>query len=1239
MAGTRWFSFGIRVVTEGVAQKFRQVGSDFHNMTEAERKDIARLTQEVRDLAKAEEAADKAHKAAAKAHKDEIAAARAEVEKTDRVVARHRAEIARIHASQAAKGKSVTADWANWRSDMDRAEKATKMAFDRIGQVRADNAKKAADLNAKYLQREQDALKKLAKAPQKVDTARNLLNTAKSQHEVAKRQWETDRGRLVTEREAAEVKRKTAQETVRLSELNIRNLERQDKLERRRAAMDSRASIRSKNLAIREDSLKLARASLNSGDVPGPMAPTSADLQESKARVRMALERRRRVVQGVKDRDIDKFVSRGMASGARGDLEQELASLTRGVTAWEARQVKGLPTKLTPEFIAEKKARIAAITSQLVPGGDVAEALKAEFNLRGGASQARTALALGKATADANATQRAARFITRGQEQARLERRRQRYEIQAHQLDLKEGVLKLERDAGVYDPNAPVGEGAASGIAAEHERIRRAKQELVDAESSVRERNSKIHAGDRRAGKSTSDMDTAAQRLRTAEEEHKAAKGGIQALAATKAAEAADLDTKAEEAVAKAQEIHARKRRYRTKTGVREPEKFEGVTPAEAAAVQAARQGITDALRDRELQAKAVQDAERNPARIAETARTATEKEAAAQRKDSRDQDRRDAVEKHLESTAQVRDMRHVRDAIKQHLWGSVQDLTMKFAMVAGAVNRFSHYISAAAEFHFKAQGLSTLLNAGRGTGQDIYGDYARQASYQTEVSPTAAVSRMGDLAAAGYSRSEIGASTEAIFNTLLAARGEVTESGAFDLGVSLHRAFGGQGRSMGDLLDTTVAAGNMLPMTVGKARDALQYAIEAGVTNGQSPEELLLMIGSVMPIVGTGSKAGTVTRNAINSLSKPKGMEILAGLGVHPRDDQGRMRPVMDTFMDITDALKDVQRRDFAGTYKDPFGKTIKPPEKQAALDALKMKMDELEFKLTGQRGGAIFAANERLPELAKGALRGTIYEGSQYQFKDPRDALAALRLGLEDTTGEARRMADELRKTSFMLGKSFQVSVEKFQTSLGTFMLPMRDTLMNLWKTALDGVSSMMNDSSNPKYGQPGGDPVGSSRGWNLLGSGAMYAVAVVAVKAVVGVMRSAYLASTLLNPAAIATMAKAMGAASAAGRTLSVVEAAAGVSGTGVIATAWGGFAAALPKTASVLSLIGGLLGPISLVAGGLYALHVATKASLDAVTDFSNLLRAQVQLRTDKSLAGIRAILAGLAAGRLQADAKG
>lgn len=554
------------------------------------------------------------------------------------------------------------------------------------------------------------------------------------------------------------------------------------------------------------------------------------------------------------------------------------------------------------------------------------------------------------------------------------------------------------------------------------------------------------------------------------------------------------------------------------------------------------------------------------------------------------------------EQVAFGRQMQQVRAGIRDHIMGELFGALQRVAFFFGFVKSFGRLATKAAAFQYQARGLSAITGMPAGSGEDVYAAYSNTNRYQAEVKPTEAMGRMSQLAAAGYSRSEIPGATAAIFDTVLASRGEVSISGAVDLGISLHRAFGDLNTSMRDVLDTTVKAANKFPMTVGQIRDAMGYATEAAVTTGQSLEETLVMIGTVMPIVKTPSKAGTSTRNAMMALYKPKTQKWLAKEGINVLDESGDNRPTMDVFLEIRKHLQ------------------TKSKEEQATI----------EYMLTGQRGQGVFAAMDRLTKGGSAAaLQGTPFEGMR--FARPEDAVEAMRLAVSSAAGESRRLADEMRMTSQVMGDRFSASLERASISAGTFLLPIRDGMQRMGVSLANWVSETL---SGGDYGKPGGSPVGGSLGWNLVGGGLSGVAAVAGISSVMTLVRAFSMVGALVRPGTIAKITQ----LTAGGMPLMQAMGEAG--GIGVIGRLrlW---TAGLQQSESALVRFGGaalgLAGPIlgwSLGIGAiLFGVSAAFTAAREAVTDFTAVTDRRIQARQDRQQSALRGLFGAAAEGQL------
>ena len=1172
---TSWFNIGVRFLSGDMARGMRAAGQNFHSMIEGQRQDLKSLGTELNNLEKKEQLARKNLKDEVRDQKQRVAEAQRNLSAQKGRISLTNAEVDALKASNKALGNDPA--WVAWNQrirDVGKGIAATRMELTRLAdiqrkldkQTNANHATGIHNLKARKIHETQvrdDAIQHLRDL-QRAAPKGAARRDASVRAGVADLQAGVD---SATDRRvvlADQAKALNAKlKGLGLEQTEINKLARAQALATRQ---ERRKEHRAARQAIVQEGLDLAKARLGVSAKADEVASLNASARSAKAAVRRMSGVWSRVLRA-RDRTLSQI-----------DPSTPNAATLRGAV-----NVRYAPLADQLESATRKKRRIAQYkgTEADYTTGD-ARATRARIQHAALAIATRRA---GLQPYDSQVVEGAGVAARRAAIAAQVnDVLAQQAEVQGKSRTARDQARAGRRALRIVDRMAPSAEAVSS-----------------DAAIAAQQRQVDTHRGQVR---DTSRSILTAEQALTKE------------LAANKAVLANQTDAQLTES-ARLKGVHAAESQNEPKRNSVQVAANNAAIATKTAEVAGLKSGLPGLIQKVQQAVGITPDA--RPLEQATAARAAKQADFEVKRAE------------HQATRQHVQALRETRTQIKQQLWGSVFDLTSKFYMLSRAIGRLRNVMSAAALFQFRSRGLSTLLGGGRGEGADVYGTYARSAAYQSEVSPTAAIGRMRELAAAGYSRAEIPKATESIYNTMLASQGEVSESGAFDLGISLQKAFGTRGQDMGSLLDTVVAASNKLPMTVGKIREAMGYATEASVQTGQSLEETLLGIGLIMPITKTASKAGTIFRNATLSMAKPKGQEILANLGVTPKDETGNNRPVLDVFADIRRALLEVEKKDMAGTWEAPYGKKRSKKEQDIArgeaISRLNMKREEIEFAFTGQRGGAIFAALERLPELAKSTLRGGIYEGAGYRFKDVDDALKAMRLGLLDTAGESRRMADELRKTSQMLGVSFGVSIEKFKISFGTFLLPVRDAFTNVAKTILDNVTSWMNGGTDQNYGQPGGRPVGSSLGMNLLGSGVMFGTVVLGMKTLMTVFRTFGTAKLLFQPAAIeATLAALRGG-------MGMPEAMR--TGGLVMAQSAGGFSA---KVGMLASTVAGVLGPIALVGGAMWAITTALDAARNAVVDFTHVTEAATVRRNTKFFGGLQAVFAGVAEGKIRQDPK-
>lgn len=662
-------------------------------------------------------------------------------------------------------------------------------------------------------------------------------------------------------------------------------------------------------------------------------------------------------------------------------------------------------------------------------------------------------------------------------------------------------------------------------------------------------------------------------------------------------------------------------------------------TPAHRAAVagQAAAQArygsAAAAVRDQQIRVKDAEnllsrwrslkpDDARSPELLAHQARLAAAQQELADKQrvahSAREEleDKRAAVKEARRALADEKRERReafsqAREERKRTLINLTAETMMLFGMLRGGAQRIFSVADKASDFQYQARGLSAMLQGGASSGLDLYKRYRDDYKYQQEVSPTDAMARMRQLAAAGYTEHEIPGNTAAIYDVIQAAKGEITPEGAFQLGINMHRNFGGRYRSMRSVLDTSVKAGNVLPMTIGQVADAAGYGVEAAGQMGQTPESMLAAIGMLMPVTKTPSRAGTVYRNTALSLAKPRNQQMLSRLGINVVDSNNQTRDIMQVMFDINDELAklkatnlDPRHRQRAAeieaeiaqiddralrTKRDASNREsfrqdrIRKHDLKAELANLQQRADvtptrmlreQLMFQFGGQRGGAIFTAIESLTRgAADASLRGTALEGAQ--FKDARAAWEAMTSGLGQAAGEAKRLADEMRDTSKILKDSFAASLERATIAAGEVLQPFVDAMRGVGKRGLDWMSGALGGA------QGGAQYKGPGLTAHLVAGATTAVMATLAIGTVTRVVQAALIANNAVAKAAAAQGI--MGAGMGLGGAI-----AAGGNWLGGKISGWGGTNYVGSTAAKVGMGVGSVAGALGAAMGPLIAL---------------------------------------------------
>ena len=380
---------------------------------------------------------------------------------------------------------------------------------------------------------------------------------------------------------------------------------------------------------------------------------------------------------------------------------------------------------------------------------------------------------------------------------------------------------------------------------------------------------------------------------------------------------------------------------------------------------------------------------------------------------------------------------------------------------------------SAAVDYQYEARSLSLLLKAQGRTGDSLYRQFERLNPSIREFAPTEVISRMKQLAQAGYSQTEILKNMGAILDATRASMGELSLKTAVELGINLDRAFGTPTKGMRELLDTAAAAANQFPMTMGQITRSMGYATEAAVEFQQPLDEVLITLGLLMPVVKTAEKAGTAYRNMMQSLAKAGTIEFLEKFGIQAKDNNGVMREGLDIYLDIYKVLEKLDKEDTSKS---------------------RLKREAVIRKIAGTRGAAGLAMIERLQTTVTGAA-GTPFAGMK--FADREAAVMAVRMGIAGVGNETKNLADSLRETSRVLRENLTVAVERAGIAIGTYWLPLQDR----WNRALTGMLDWISAAITPD--KPSGPSIGGgmvadffsaagvSGALGALGMGAVYTI----------------------------------------------------------------------------------------------------------------------------------------------------
>lgn len=254
---------------------------------------------------------------------------------------------------------------------------------------------------------------------------------------------------------------------------------------------------------------------------------------------------------------------------------------------------------------------------------------------------------------------------------------------------------------------------------------------------------------------------------------------------------------------------------------------------------------------------------------------------------------------------------------------GSITAKGMKAATVAitGTAAALGGVAAAAIKVgsDFESQ-MSRVKAISGATGEEFeqLKEQAMQLGADTSFSASQAAEGMENLAAAGFTTSEIMSAMPGLLN-LAAASGEDLASSS-DIAASTLRGFGLAASDAAHVADVLAANANRTNSSVADTGEAMKYVAPLARAAGLSLEETAAAIGIMANAGIQGSQAGTSLRGALSRLSKPTDDMTTAmdELGISFYDSNGKMKSLTEQvgmLRQATEGMTDEQKNNYLVT------------------------------------------------------------------------------------------------------------------------------------------------------------------------------------------------------------------------------------------------------------------------------------------------------------------------------------
>lgn len=262
--------------------------------------------------------------------------------------------------------------------------------------------------------------------------------------------------------------------------------------------------------------------------------------------------------------------------------------------------------------------------------------------------------------------------------------------------------------------------------------------------------------------------------------------------------------------------------------------------------------------------------------------------------------------------------------------------------------------------------------------------DYALDMGSKTSFSASQAADALNYMALAGYSAEE---SMQALPNVLnLAAAGGIELAAASDMVTDAQSALGLSFEESAELVDKMAKASSKSNTSVAQLGDAILTVGGTAQSLAGGTTELTQVLGLLADNGIKGAEGGTALRNVILSLSAPTdtARKKMEDLGLEVFDAEGNMRPMVDIFGDLNEALSTMTQGERTEVLSDLFNK-VDLKSVNALLQTDAERWNDLATEIDNAKGSAEQMAETQLDNLTGDiTLLKSALEGAQIVVSD---------------------------------------------------------------------------------------------------------------------------------------------------------------------------------------------------------------------------------------------------------------